>query len=63
MELDRGEDVCLADWALDAAGRLYDAAAGEGLLGRGPGVCLVAAVAVSADEDVDRAADGAVLGW
>ena len=55
--------MCLADWALDAAGRLYDAAAGEGLLGRGPGVCLVAAVAVSADEDVDRAADGAVLGW
>ena len=64
LEFAREEDLCLADWTLDAAGRLSSADTEEGPLGRGCsglGVWLVAAVSV--DEDVDRAADGAVLGW
>ena len=51
--------MCLADWGLSAECRLCNAAAGEGMLGRGLAVCLVAAVAAAADE----AAAGAALGW
>lgn len=55
--------MCLADGGLSIAGRLCNAAAGEEVLGRGPAVCLMAAVAASADEAADRAAAGAALGW
>lgn len=55
--------MCLAEEGLSAAGRLCNAAAGEEVLGKGPAVCLVAAVAASADEAADGGAAGAALGW